>query len=204
RIISLPKNVSENTIAWGLQTEWLGKTIIHRDSIESTQTLAHQLAIEGASHGTIVVADEQTKSRGRVNRKWHSPKGEGIWLSMILRPNILPYLAPQLTLLTATVLANVFDEHCQVKPQIKWPNDILINGKKIYGMLTEKQAKQNNVLYVIVGMGINVNQTLIEEDIRERATSLRLETQNEWELVPIIQQILTSFEAKYDHYLHHG
>src|SRR5699024_11667619 len=81
-IISVPKNVSENTIAWGLQTEWLGKTIIHRDSIESTQTLAHQLAIEGASHGTIVVADEQTKSRGRVNRKWHSPKSEGIWLSM--------------------------------------------------------------------------------------------------------------------------
>src|SRR5699024_5682002 len=98
RIVSLPKTVSENTIAWGLQTDWLGKTIVHRDTIDSTQTLAHQLALEGAKHGTIVVANEQTQSRGRVSRKWYSPAGEGIWLSMILRPNILPYLAPQLTL----------------------------------------------------------------------------------------------------------
>src|SRR5699024_10763125 len=125
----------------------LGKTIVHRDSIDSTQTLAHQLALEGAKHGTIVVANEQTKSRGRVNRKWYSPAGEGIWLSMILRPNILPYLAPQLTLLTATVLANILDEYCSVQPQIKWPNDILINGKKISGILTEMQAEQDNVLY---------------------------------------------------------
>lgn len=204
RIVSLPKTVSENTIAWGLQTDWLGKTIVHRNSVDSTQTIAHQLALEGAKHGTIVVADEQTKSRGRVNRKWYSPKGEGIWLSIILRPNILPYLAPQLTLLTATVLANIFDEYCDVQPQIKWPNDILINGKKISGILTEMQAEQDNVLYVIVGIGININQIEIDEEIKERATSLRLETNQEWELVPLIQQILTSFEQKYDRYLHKG
>jgi len=204
RIISLPKSVSENTIAWGLQTDWLAKNIVHRETIESTQTLAHQLALDGAKHGTIVVADEQTMSRGRVNRKWYSPKGEGIWLSMILRPNIPPYLAPQLTLLTATVLANVFEEHCQIEPQIKWPNDLLLDGKKVSGILTEMQAEQDNVLYVIVGIGINVNQKSIEDEIAHRATSLRLETEKEWELVPIIQHILTSFEQKYDDYLHYG
>lgn len=204
RIVSTPKSVSENTVAWGLQTDWLAKTIVHRETIDSTQTLAHQLALEGAKHGTIVIADEQTKSRGRVSKKWYSPKEEGIWLSIILRPNILPYLAPQLTLLTATVLANVLDEYCNVQPQIKWPNDILINSKKISGILTEMQAEQDNVLYVIVGIGININQTEIEEEIENRATSLRLETNKQWEIVPLIQKILTSFEEKYDHYLDQG
>lgn len=206
RIISLPNSVSENTIMWGLDTNWLGKNVIHKESLESTQTLAHQLALEGEKHGTIVVADEQTQGRGRVSRKWFSPKGKSISMSMILRPNILPYLAPQLTLLTATVLANVLDEHCNVKPQIKWPNDILINGKKIAGILTEMQAEQDNVLYVIIGIGMNINHEKedIAEDIRHRATSLKIETDREWDIVPIIQRILESFEQKYDQYLIRG
>lgn len=206
RIISSPSSVTENTIAWGLQTEWLGKSIIHKDSIDSTQTLAHQLALDGAKHGTIVVANEQTKARGRVSRKWFSPKEKGIWMSIILRPNILPYLAPQLTLLTATVLANILDKQCGVKPQIKWPNDILINGKKIAGILTEMQAEQDQVLYIVVGMGININQTTddLAMDIEEKATSLQIETDKQWEIVPIIQHILQVFEEKYDHYLHYG
>lgn len=206
RIISAPKTVTENTIMWGLETKWLGKNVIHRDSIESTQTLAHQLALDGAKHGTIVVANEQTKARGRVSRKWYSPKGKIIAMSMILRPDILPYLAPQLTLLTATVLANVLDEHCGIKPQIKWPNDILINGKKVAGILTEMQAEQDKVLYVIIGIGMNINQTEneIAEEIRNRATSLFIETKVEWEIVPIIQKILEQFEKKYDAYLIEG
>lgn len=206
RIISAPKTVTENTIMWGLETKWLGKNVIHRDSLESTQTLAHQLALDGAKHGTIVVANEQTKARGRVSRKWYSPKGKIIAMSMILRPDILPYLAPQLTLLTATVLANVLDEHCGIKPQIKWPNDILINGKKVAGILTEMQAEQDKVLYVIIGIGMNINQTESEiaEEIRNRATSLFIETKVEWEIVPIIQKILEQFEKKYDAYLVEG
>ncbi len=204
RIVELPKIVSENTIAWGLETEWLGHSIIHREKISSTQTLAHQLAQEGAKHGTIVVADEQTASRGRVNKRWYSAKGDGIWLSIILRPNIFPYLAPQLTLLTATVLADVLEKHCSITPQIKWPNDILINEKKASGILTEMQAEQDHVLYVIVGIGLNVNQESFEEEIKERATSLYLETGEKWDLIPLIQQLLRSFERAYDDYLLHG
>lgn len=206
RIISLPKNVSENTIMWGLETKWLGKNIIHKESLDSTQTLAHQLALDGAKHGTIVVADEQTKARGRVSRKWFSPKGKSISMSLILRPNILPYLAPQLTLLTATVLANTLDQHCHVTPQIKWPNDILLNGKKVAGILTEMQAEQDTVLHVIIGIGMNINHDVneIPEEIQHRATSLKIETGKEWAIVPIIQQILQMFEEKYDQYLISG
>lgn len=206
RIISLPNSVSENTIMWGLDTNWLGKNVIHKESLESTQTLAHQLALEGEKHGTIVVADEQTQGRGRVSRKWFSPKGKSISMSMILRPNILPYLAPQLTLLTATVLANVLDEHCNVKPQIKWPNDILINDKKMAGILTEMQAEQDQVLYVIIGIGMNINHTKddFSDDLLKKATSLRIETNKSWEMLPIIQEILTTFEHKYSNFLERG
>lgn len=206
QIIEFPNKLSENTLAWGLHTKWLGNKIVHKESVDSTQLLAHKLAIEGAEHGTVIIADEQTKSRGRVNRTWHSHHGKGIWMSIILRPNILPYLAPQLTLLTATVLANVLEEMTEVIPQIKWPNDMLINSKKVAGILTEMQAEQDSIQYVIIGIGLNLNQSSedFETDIESRATSLRIETNKEWELTPIVQAVLQIFEEKYDHYLDHG
>lgn len=206
RIIKYPDKLSENTLAWGLDTQWLGKTIVHKKSLDSTQTLAHQLALDGAEHGTVIIADEQTKSRGRANRTWYSPNAKGIWMSIILRPNILPYLAPQLTLLTATVLASVIKNMTNTKPLIKWPNDILIDKKKIAGILTEMQAEQDRIQYVIIGIGININQT--EEDlhseIEEKATSLQLATEKEWQLTPIVQRILEQFESKFDQYIDYG
>lgn len=206
RIISFPDKLSENTLKWGLKTEWLGKTIIHKDTTESTQFIAHQAAQEGAVHGTVVIADEQTKGKGRMNRQWHSAPNKGIWLSIILRPMLQPYLAAQLTLLTATVLADVIKEHVQVEPQIKWPNDILIDGKKTVGILTEMQAEQDQIQYVVIGMGINVNQTKEEmpEDIQHRATSLRIESGREWDIKTLIQQILPAFEKAYATYMESG
>src|SRR5690625_4568212 len=118
RIISFTNKVSENTVSWGLQTDWLGRKMIHKESIPSTQRIAHELALDGAKHGTIVLADEQTKGKGRVQKSFHSKKEQGIWMSIILRPEIPPYLAPQLTLLTATVLANVIDCYAKVTTQI--------------------------------------------------------------------------------------
>src|SRR5699024_6335601 len=142
----------------------------------------------------------------RIDRKWHSKKEQGIWLSMILRPNILPYLAPQLTLLTATVLANVIDQQSDVTPQIKWPNDILINGKKMAGILTEMQAEQDQVLYVIIGIGMNMNQTKedLPPDLSERATSLQIETNQKWDMLPILQNILQTLEEKYSNFIDEG
>src|SRR5690625_2693615 len=206
RIVREPKQVSENTLIRGLNTKWLGQHIIHKQSVSSTQTLAHRLAHEGGKHGTVIVADEQTNGKGQMNRRWHSAKNKGIWLSMILKPSIPPKLAPQLTLLTATVLADVIIQHTQQKPQIKWPNDVLIQKKKVAGILTEMQAEQERVIYVIVGIGLNVNQTSndLAEDIQLKATSLLRETGKKWNIKTFIHQLLYRFEKSYEKYVKHG
>ncbi|HLQ95209.1 MAG TPA: biotin--[acetyl-CoA-carboxylase] ligase [Pseudogracilibacillus sp.] len=206
RIIDSPAKVSENTITWGLDTAWLGHRIIHKTTIPSTQRLAHEYALDGSPHGTVIIADEQTEGKGRISRAWHSKKGTGMWMSLILRPAILPYLAPQLTLLTATVLAEVLDGLTNVHPQIKWPNDILVQGKKTTGILTEMQAEQDQIVYVIIGVGMNVNQQIEDfpEDIKEKATSLRAETGEKVELNDLIQRFLELFEKRYTTYLHEG
>ena len=206
KIISYPDKLSENTLQWGLTTKWIGKTIIHKESTPSTQIIAHQAALEGAPHGTVVIADEQTKGKGRMDRSWYSEKNKGIWLSIIIRPAILPYQAPQLTLLTATVLADVLRSYTSVKPLIKWPNDILINNKKTAGILTEMQAEQDHIQYVVIGIGLNVNQTKsdLPEDIQNGATSLQLETNQHWQLKGIVQNILATFENTYDSYIENG
>ena len=206
RILSYPDDVSEYTLQWGLETEWIGKKIIHKESTTTTQFDAHQLAQENYEHGTIVIADKQTKGKGRRNRPWHSSNKQGVWMSIILRPKIPPYRAPQLTLLTATALAEVIHKHIGVRPQIKWPNDILINGQKTAGILTEMQAEQDQVQYVVIGIGLNVNQMKqdLPEKIGYRATSLRIETNKEWDLKEIIQHILKSFEKHYTSYIDNG
>lgn len=157
-------------------------------------------------HGTIIVADEQTAGKGRMGHEWHSTKDKGIWMSIILKPTILPYLAPQLTLLTATVLADVIYSYSNVRPQIKWPNDILIKQKKIAGILTEMQAEQDQIQYVIIGMGINVNHSIddLPIDIQQKASSLQIETNQSWDITKLIQKILVAFEKKYSAYILNG
>ncbi|GAA0599974.1 bifunctional biotin--[acetyl-CoA-carboxylase] synthetase/biotin operon repressor [Virgibacillus siamensis] len=206
RIIKFPDKVSENTLQWGLQTQWLGKKIIHREAISTTQQLAHKTAQEGTNNGTVIIADEQTEGKGRMNRHWHSSKGKGVWMSLILKPDIPPNLAPQLTLLTATVLAEVFSSYTNTNPKIKWPNDILIEDRKTAGILTEMQAEQDQIQYVVIGMGINVNTAAeeIPDDIRNKATSLRMETGENWNLKDLIQRILAAFETGYETYMTDG
>lgn len=206
RILDYPDKLSENTLQWGLNTKWIGKTLIHKQTTASTQIIAHEAAREGAKHGTIVIADEQTNGKGRMERTWYSTKDKGIWLSIILRPAILPYLAPQLTLLTATVLADAIHTFTNALPCIKWPNDILINNKKTAGILTEMQAEQDQIQYVVIGIGINVNQKEedLPVDIQNKATSLRIETNHQWPIKDLIQKILVTFEEKYDSYMKNG
>lgn len=206
RIIQYPNKLSENTIRWGLETKWLGQTIYHYEQLESTQVQAHQFAKDNAANGTIVIADEQTASKGRMGRGWDSKKGKGIWMSFILRPDILPFQAPQLTLLTATVLASVIKDLTEVDPQIKWPNDILINNKKVAGILTEMQAEQDQVTYIIVGIGINVNHDLddLPPSLQQKASSIGLETEKDINLLTILQPILETFEEKYETFLANG
>lgn len=206
RILSSPENLNEFTIQWGLKTNWLGKKVIHLKETTSTQTIAHQLAQENTSHGTVVIADEQTKGKGRMNRPWQSMKNKGIWMSIVLRPTIAPYLAPQLTLLTATVLADTIRSHTNVKPHIKWPNDILIGNHKVAGILTEMQAEQDQIQYVIIGIGININQDTLDlpDDKAYGATSLKRETNKEWHITKIVQSILEKFEKRFTAYIEYG
>ncbi|WP_163969837.1 biotin--[acetyl-CoA-carboxylase] ligase [Oceanobacillus halotolerans] len=206
RIIAYPEKLSSNTIKWGLNTNWLGKTIYHKESIPSTQILAKQLASDDTEHGTVIIADEQTMGKGRLNRTWHSTNGKGIWMSLVLRPRLLPHLAPQLTLLTATVLCDVLAKVTPLNPAIKWPNDIFINHKKVAGILTEMQAEQDQIQYVVIGIGINVNHTEqdIPKDLKGKATSLRLESDRDWDIRDMIQNILLTFESAYQVYLDQG
>jgi BirA family biotin operon repressor/biotin-[acetyl-CoA-carboxylase] ligase len=206
RIMKHPDKVSDNTIKWGLHTNWLGQAIIHKQSVPSTQLLIHEAAREGADHGTVAIADEQTKGRGRLNRTWYSAGNKGMWLSMLLRPEILPQQAPQLTLLTATVLADVIKAHTTLNPRIKWPNDILLNNKKAAGILTEMQAEQDQIQYIVIGIGFNMNQHKedLSEDIESTATSLHIETGREWPLTAFIQQFLEAFEIAYERFIQNG
>lgn len=206
RIKDLPNKVSDNTVKWGLKTEWLGKSIIHKTSAPSTQLLIHDAARGGAAHGTVAIADEQTKGRGRMNRKWYSSKEKGMWISLLLRPNIPPHEASQLTLLTATVLADVIKEHTDLHPLIKWPNDILINNHKVAGILTEMQAEQDLIQYIVIGIGFNINHEKddLSEDIERKATSLKIESGKSFSVNTFIQHFLEAFEAAFDDYIIHG
>lgn len=206
RIKEFSGNVSSNTITWGLNTLWIGKEIIHKPTVTSTQVVAHQAARDNSPHGTVVIADEQSSGRGRMERVWHSKKGKGVWMSIILRPNIPPYMAPQLTLMTATAIAEVLDQYDGIQPKIKWPNDILIQNKKVAGILTEMQAEQDRIQYVVVGIGLNVNQDNAEipDAIHYRATSLKMETEKEWPIIELVQKILEGLEKEYESFLKKG
>jgi BirA family transcriptional regulator, biotin operon repressor / biotin---[acetyl-CoA-carboxylase] ligase len=206
RIVKTPEKITADELRLGLKTEFIGKNIHYEESVESTQKIAHRLAYEDAPEGTIVIAEEQVTGRGRMDRKWHSPKYTGIWMSLILRPKIPLTKAPQLTLLAAVAIVQAIEEHTNSTPEIKWPNDILISGKKITGILTELQAESDRINSVIIGIGINVNQR--KEDfpveLRETATSLLIEKDENVSRAELIKGIFLKLEKLYTLYLEKG
>ncbi|MFZ3588685.1 biotin--[acetyl-CoA-carboxylase] ligase [Bacillus sp. DJP31] len=206
RIIMIPEKVTSNEIQLGLMTKTIGRTIHYEETVSSTQKIAHKLAFDGVNEGTIVVAEEQVAGRGRLDRLWHSPKYSGIWMSIILRPSIPLGQAPQLTLLAAVSVAGAIQEVTGLEPEIKWPNDILIKGKKCVGILTEMQAEADRINSVIIGIGINVNQTEVDfpEDIKLKATSLRMEAGEKINRAELIQAVLKQLEKLYEEYLKSG
>lgn len=206
RILSVPTKLSESTIVPYLETKWVGSSVKVIDEVDSTQRIAHQLAREGAPSGTLVVADHQTGGKGRMGRKWHSPAGTGVWMSLILRPDIPLSATPQLTLLTSVAVLKGIYKACSIEAGIKWPNDLLIGKKKLAGILTELSAETDRINYVIIGIGINVNQSEIDypEELRDIATSLRLEKGTAVQRNELIVHILKEWEDLYHIYLDHG
>jgi BirA family transcriptional regulator, biotin operon repressor / biotin---[acetyl-CoA-carboxylase] ligase len=206
RIIKTTDRVSADEIRLGLKTKFLGQSIHYEDSVESTQRVAHRLAYEQAMEGTVVVAEEQTLGRGRMDRTWYSPKYTGIWMSIILRPKLPLPKAPQLTLIAAVAVVQAIEDITELSPQIKWPNDILIKGKKMTGILTELQAESDQINSVIIGMGINVNQHIADFpiELRETATSLAIEQGITFSRPALIRSLLTHLEKLYLLYLEKG
>lgn len=200
-----PDKLSKNTLNWQLDTKWIGRKIIFEEQLESTQILAKSLADQGAVHGTVVIADQQTGGKGTKGRSWHSPAGTGIWMSLIIRPEFGPREAAQLTLAAAVAIARAFRKN-GIDAAIKWPNDIYLGGKKLAGILTEMQAEQDYIQHIVLGIGININQTATEiaPDIRHKATSLRIETDKEWNRQELVHLIWKEFEEVYSLYTKRG
>lgn len=189
-----------------LKTKWLGKSMEHYAKIDSTQRLALKRAEEGVEDGYVIIADQQTKGRGRREKTWYSNNTDGLWFSIVLRPKISPSKAQHLTFLAAIVMTEAVEAITQIKPMIKWPNDLLINDKKVAGILTEMKAERNQVKYVVIGIGLNINQEASDFDlnIRERATSLKVELNQIFQKRRLIEEILTRFETHYQTYLKNG
>jgi BirA family biotin operon repressor/biotin-[acetyl-CoA-carboxylase] ligase len=161
------------------------------ETVGSTNTIACQLALAGAREGEVVVAGTQTKGRGRLDRTWQSPPGINLYTSLILRPRIEPAMAPQITLMAGVAVAELFSDYCPVGVTIKWPNDVLLRGKKVCGILTEMKAAAGSLDFIILGMGLNINMDREDFDptLRDAATSLKIETGADYDRLDMISKL---------------
>ena len=183
------------------KTKWIGKEIHYFDKIDSTNTKAKELAEQGAESGTLIVADQQVAGKGRRGRSWESPAGSGIFMTILLKPEINPNHASMLTLVTALAVAKALAEVTGENAQIKWPNDIVVNGKKVCGILTEMSAQFDYINHIVIGIGINVHNESFPEEIEKMATSLYLESKKKFHRAEIIEKVLEYFENYYELFL---
>lgn len=204
RIRKSPDLMLPEEIWLNAKLSFIGHKIYYFSTIDSTNDEAKKLAQERAPHGTVVIAEEQTGGKGRMGRVWMSPPQKGIWVSIILRPSILPTEAPKLTMLTAVAVAEAIRNEAGIPATIKWPNDILIEDKKVCGILTEMSAEMDDVNYVIIGAGINVNNDEFSDEIKEKAISLKIAKGESVERIKILAGFLESLEHHYEVAMNHG
>ncbi len=180
-----------------LNTSWAGKTVSWFDVTDSTNEEVKRLAEKGASHGTLVVADSQTAGKGRLGRSFVSPKGQGIWMSLLIKDQIEPAKASMLTLVMGLAVAKAIQEEAGVAPQIKWPNDVILSGKKVCGILTEMSLLGEQINYLVVGVGVNVGNCNFPEELQSVATSILLESGKVINRKSLLEKILQIFEDYY-------
>ena len=190
--------LNEAEIRAVLTSRWLGQNVKFFEEIDSTNNEVRRMAEQGAPEGTLVVAENQTAGKGRRGRRWDSPKGSGIWHSFLLRPEFAPEHASMLTLLAAMAVQNSVKEVTGLDGLIKWPNDIVVNGRKICGILTEMSTEIDYINHVVIGAGINVNQDTFSDDIKATASSLKLELGKSVKRSELIAAVMKSFEKCYE------
>ncbi len=197
---SAPDLTSPEEITSRLTTDWAGRTVYHFGETGSTNIDAKRLADEGAPHGTLVVADTQTMGRGRRGRGWESEDaGKAVYMTLLLKPQFSPEYASRVTLLMAMAVTAALEEVCEGQSvQIKWPNDVVINGRKACGILTEMSAEPGYIHHVVIGTGINVNQSSFPKEIEQTAASVLRETGKMQSRALIIARVMFFFEQYYE------
>ncbi|MGA3207594.1 MAG: biotin--[acetyl-CoA-carboxylase] ligase [Syntrophales bacterium] len=198
---------NEKNLAIRLSGRRIGNNIHFFTEVESTNDALFRLARDGAPHGTVVIAECQTKGKGRLNRQWQSPPGCNIYASIALRPAIEPVYAPQLTLMTSVAVADLLSTYCTGEVTLKWPNDVQIGGRKVCGILAEMSATaRGGVDFIVVGIGINVNirKRDFDESIRNMATSLAEEARHNISRLDLTVKLFDRFDALYTRLLDSG
>ncbi|HYE82256.1 MAG TPA: biotin--[acetyl-CoA-carboxylase] ligase [Clostridia bacterium] len=206
KLIENPDILSLSELEPFLYTGFIGRSIIYLDNVTSTNTYAKKAAEEPFEEGTVIIAEEQTAGKGRLGRLWVSPKGKGIWMTIMLKPDILPVDAPKLTIAAAHAVVKAFLRCCRLDARIKWPNDITVGSKKICGILTEMSAEGDEIKYVVIGIGINANIGLEDfgPEISNIATSVKLESGRCVSRKALAASVLNEFEEVYKAFVRDG
>jgi BirA family biotin operon repressor/biotin-[acetyl-CoA-carboxylase] ligase len=199
RLTGLTQALLPAEVGDGLATGSFGRIVYHASEVDSTNSWAKQLAADGAPEGTLVLAETQYKGKGRLGRSWASGAGQGIWMTLVLRPRISSEYLAGLTLLTTVSMARAIVKVSGIQPEIKWPNDLVYEGRKLAGILAEMSGEADMVQYIIMGIGLNVNQ--LESDfpaeLAAKAVSLRMITGMEESRKILLQEFLLAYETAY-------
>lgn len=202
RLKAAPDLMTEAEIKSLMHTDWVAKEVLYFDTIDSTNTKAQELAEKGYPSGTLVVADKQESGKGRRGRSWVSPSGTGIFMTLMIKPDINPNNASMLTLVAALAVAKAITSVTGEEALIKWPNDIVVNSKKVCGILTEMNAQFDYINHIVVGIGINVHNESFPEEISQMASSLMIEAGGKrFHRAQIIAETMSYFEQYYDTFL---
>lgn len=200
-LAGVPDLVTREEIVSRLNTKWAGHPTVFLEKTDSTNNEAKRLAETGAGHGTLVVAEFQEAGKGRRGRSWTSERGTGIWMTILLKPEFEPSHASMLTLTAAMAVADGIQAVTGLRAGIKWPNDIVLDGKKVCGILTEMSSELEYINHVVVGIGINANIAEFPEELQEKATSLLLEQGSRVSRAAVIAAVWEAFEGYYEKFL---
>lgn len=198
KLLSSPDKINKPDLFAKLKTTAIGRNFIHYDLIDSTNIKAKEFAKDNCPHGTLIVAEKQSGGNGRFKRAWNSPAG-GLWFTLVLRPHIPTSEAPKITQIAAACIYKTFNNF-NINTKIKWPNDIYLNGKKLCGILGEMNCDMDSINYLVIGIGMNLNLdiSVLDEDVQKTATSLKDEYHKDFDRNAILAEFLNCFEMEYD------